>query len=75
MRKIVPVLVITILVAPVGLLLSFLLEHFGLNWWQTPIVNFALSGAVYYGIVSPVLDRYAVWRLKRESHVQNDNDN
>lgn len=50
-----------------GVVASFLCQqYFGLTLLQTNVVTFALGGAVYYGVTSPLLDRYMVWSMTRE---------
>ncbi|CAE6846257.1 hypothetical protein R75461_07256 [Paraburkholderia nemoris] len=52
-----------------GLLLalaaSLLCQWFGLAVWQTCLVTIPLGVATYWGVGSPLADRYMVWSLDR----------
>ena len=75
-RKIVTGLLIWIPTLFLGLIASYLCQrHFGLALWQTNFVTFALGGAAYYGITSPLVESYMAWSTKREWRDHQDNDN
>lgn len=50
-------------------------QRFGLTVWQTCLITFALGGATYWGITSPLVDRYVTWSIMREFSATRDNDN
>jgi hypothetical protein len=59
-----------------GLVASFLCQqYFGLSVLQTNFVTFALGGAAYYGITTPLVDRYLEWSIKRELQPYRGDDN
>lgn len=57
-----------------GLVASFLCQtYFGLTVLQTNLVTFAVGGAAYYGITSPLVKRYLAWSIRREGLAPRDN--